>query len=115
MRLLSIDYPNHDDPKTLAANLVRMLKQQNPDAPSRMIQNPETGDVIVDFVTWPADSAFAEFNVFRYSKKRGGGLVAYQYAVRDYTDLRAFLKGPGPVRQRLVDLMSKDGLVLIKK
>jgi len=105
------DYPKLDDPKTLASNLVRMLKAQNPQAPSRMIQNPTTGDVIVDFVTWNENGAFAEFNVFRYAKKPGGGLVAQQYAVRDYKDVRAFLKNLAPLRNRLVDLMAKDGLV----
>ena len=104
-------YPQPDDPKFFAANLIRIMKQDNPDAQGRVIQNPTTGEVIVDFVTWDAGGAFAEFNVFRIAKNTGGGLVAEQYAVRDYKDVRAFLKNLGPLRQRLVALMAKDGLM----
>jgi hypothetical protein len=38
-----------------------------------MFENPKTGDVMVDFVTWVPDNSFAEFNVFKYSKRQGGG------------------------------------------
>jgi hypothetical protein len=105
-----LEYPKLSDPKAVVANLVRALKQQNPDAPSSVIENPKTGEVIVDFVTWPPDNKFAEFNVFKYSKKPGGGLVAQQYALREYKDVTGFLKGLKPVRTRLVDLMAKEGL-----
>lgn len=110
-KLASIrEYPKLDDPRAVAANLVRALKQQNPAAQSAIIENPTTGEVIVDFVTWPADRAFVELNVFKYSRKPGGGLVAQQYAVRDYQDTTAFLRGLKPVRERLVGLMAKEGL-----
>jgi hypothetical protein len=66
--------------------------------------------VIVDFVTWPADRAFVELNIFKYARKPGGGLVAQQYALRDYQDTTGFLRSLGPVRERLVGLMAKEGL-----
>jgi hypothetical protein len=110
-KLASIrEYPQLDDPRAVAANLVRALKQQNPAAQSAMIENPATGEVIVDFVTWPADRAFVEFNVFKYARKPGGGLVAQQYALRDYQDTTGFLRSLRPVRERLVGLMAKEGL-----
>ena len=51
-KLASIrEYPKLDDPRGVAANLVRALKQQNPAAQSAMSENPATGEMIVDFVT----------------------------------------------------------------
>jgi hypothetical protein len=108
------EYPKLNDPRAVAENLVRALKQQNPQAPSSIIQNPKTGEVIVDFVTWPSDQSFVEFNVFKYSKKEGGGLIAQQYALREYQDTATFLKALKPVRTRIVDLMAKSGLEVKK-
>jgi hypothetical protein len=110
-KLASIrEYPKLDDPRAVAENVLRALKQQNPAAQGAIIQNPKTGEVIVDFVTWPADNAFVEFNVFKYSQKPGGGLVAQQFALREYKDTSAFLKGLKPMRTRLIELMAKGGL-----
>jgi hypothetical protein len=110
-KLASIrEYPKLEEPRAVAANLVRALKQQNPAAQSAMIENPATGEVIVDFVTWPADRAFVEFNIFKYGRRPGGGLVAHQYALREYQDTTGFLRGLRPVRERLVGLMAKEGL-----
>jgi hypothetical protein len=110
-RLASIrELPNLNNPRAVAENVLRALKQRNPGAQSAMIQNPKTGEVIIDFVTWPPDNAFVEFNIFKYARKEGGGLIAQQYALREYQDTAAFLKGLKPVRTRLVDLMAKGGL-----
>ena len=110
-KLASIrELPNLNDPRAVAENVLRALKQQNPGAQSDMIQNRKTGDVIIDFVTWPPDNAFVEFNIFRYSRKEGGGLVAQQYALREYQDTAAFLKALKTLRTRLIDLMAKGGL-----
>lgn len=110
-RLASIrEYPKLEDPRAVAENLLRALKKQNPLAQSAIIQNPKSGEVIIDFVTWPADNAFVEFNVFKYSKKAGGGLVAQQYALREYQDQKGFLKDLKPVRTRLIEQMAKGGL-----
>jgi hypothetical protein len=110
-KLASIrEYPKLDDPRAVAANLVRALKQQNPAAQSAMIENPATGEVMVDFVTWPADRAFVEFNIFKYARKPGGGLVAQQYALREYQDTTGFLRSLRPVCDRLVGLMAREGL-----
>jgi hypothetical protein len=108
------EYSKLNDPKATVDALVRLLKQQNPRAPVAVITNAKTGDMIVDFVTWPQDASFCEFNVFRYSKKPGGGLVAQQYALREYKDQEGFLKGLKPVRQRLVRLMSEEGIKVNK-
>ena len=51
-----------------------------------------------------------ELNIFKYARKPGGGLVAQQYALRDYQDTTGFLRRLRPVRERLVGLMAKEGL-----
>jgi hypothetical protein len=110
-KLASIrEYPKLNDPKALAANLVQTLKKQNPNAPSSMIENPNSGEVMVDFITSPPDNSFVEFDIFKYSPKAGGGVVAQQYALREYKDIRTFLKGLKPERLRLLDLMVTAGL-----
>jgi hypothetical protein len=68
------------------------------------------GEIVVDFVTWPAAESFVEFNVFKYGRREGGGLVAQQYALRDYKDPRGFMRGLKPVRARLIKLMTEGGL-----
>ncbi len=72
---------------------MQQLKKEYPDSPSSIIENPQTGEVIVDFVVWPADASFVEWNVFKYAKRPEGGVVAEQYALRAYEDSEAFLKG----------------------
>jgi hypothetical protein len=110
-KLASIrEYPELNDPKAVVANLIKALKQQNPKSQHAVIENPKTGEVVVDFVTWPADESFVEFNVFKYGRREGGGLVAQQYALRDYKDPRGFMRGLKPVRARLVKLMTEGGL-----
>jgi hypothetical protein len=105
------EYPGHADPKALAGELVRALKRGTPDAPVSILEHPSSGDVIVDFVTWPPDHAFVEFNLFRYGRRDGGGVVAQQYALRAYGDASAFLRALKTERPRLLDAMAKGGLV----
>jgi len=110
-RLASIrEYPTHAEPKALAVALQATLKRNLPSAPSSFIENKATGEVIVDFIAWPPDRAFTEFNIFRYGKRDGGGVVAQQYAIRVYGDATTFLRGLKAERVRLLNAMAKDGL-----
>lgn len=105
------EFDNLDDPVAYGVATVEELKKKYPLSPSSLIENPKTGSVIVDFVVWPEDAAFAEFNVFLYEKRAGGGLISQQYALRAYGDnAEEFLKNLRPLRERLVELMSKGGL-----
>lgn len=108
-------YPQLDNPATAAANLLRALKKQNPGAKAAMIINPKTSDAIVDFITWPEDTSFAEFNVMKYSKFSGGGLVMQQYALRAYgDDVMPFMKNLKSLRTGLVDKMASEGIKSVK-
>jgi hypothetical protein len=105
------EYPGIDDHRAVVGNLVRQLKQRTPPAPVGLIENPTTGEVIVDFVVWPDDGAFVEFNLFKYGAREEGGIVAQQYALRAYGDkAEEFLRGLKPVRQRLISEMAASGL-----
>ncbi len=106
------EYSKLNDPKAIAENLVKALKLQNPRAPHQMMQNPKTGAYLVDFITWPRDGAYVEFNIFKYEKKAGGGMTAHQYALRAYKDQKKFLVDLKTLRKRLVELMAKDGLTV---
>jgi len=79
-------FSNLDDPVAYATATIKELKQSYPQSPSAVIENPKTGAVVLDFVVWPEDASFVEFNVFRYEKRRGGGLISQQYAMRAYGD-----------------------------
>lgn len=75
-----------DDPEAYAEGMIAELKKENPDAQYELMKNSETGEVILDFTIWAPDKSLVEFNVFRYRKHPGGGLVSHQYALRAYGD-----------------------------
>lgn len=102
------NFPKLDDPSRAAAQLVKTLKASNPDARFQLLVKEDESEAMVDFITWPKDGAYAEFNVFRYLKRPGyAGLIAYQFAYR-FTDT-----GPDAServkqdRQRWVEEMSR--------
>jgi hypothetical protein len=72
-----------ETPAQAASDLGKVLKQVNKDANYALTEDKETGDAIIDFLTWSPGSDVMEFNVFKYS--RAGlrpGLVALQFAQR---------------------------------
>jgi len=106
-RLASIrSYPAERDPKALAVSLVTGIKAESPQAPCSIRQDATTGDVLVDYVFWPADASSVEFNVFRFSKAADGGVVAHQYAIREHRDPKGFIEELRPVRERLLGDMA---------
>jgi hypothetical protein len=101
------NFPKLDDPAAVASQLVKTLKESNPEARFQLLVKEDESEAMVDFITWPKDGSYAEFNVFRYLKRPGyAGLVAYQFAYR-FSDT-----GPEATarirqdRQRWVEAMS---------
>ena len=106
-RLASIrSYAGAPDPKALAVSLVQGVKAESPQAPCSIRPDAATGDVLVDYVFWPADNSSVEFNVFRFSKVPDG-VVAHQYAIREHRDPKGFIEELRPVRERLLAEMAK--------
>ena len=103
-------YPQLNDAHELAAAVVREVEEKNPKADAHLTQNEETGETVIDFVVWPEDKSFVEFNVFKFHKIEDGGIVSEQYAVREYKEPEKFVRELAPLRERLVEKMTSDGL-----
>jgi hypothetical protein len=92
------EFPALNSPKEVGQTLVQVVKKQNPDAQGEVVYNSTLDEAIVDFVTWPKDQSYVEFNVWKYTKAHAGGLVAIQYAERVTSDFEAFFKKLGDKR-----------------
>ncbi len=69
------------DPLLAVQTLGKMVKENNKDANYAIIEDKETGEAIIDFLTWVPDSDIMEFDVFKYARAENGpGLVALQFA-----------------------------------
>lgn len=104
------EYHSIEDWKALAEGTIQAVKQNYPGAPTQILENPNTGDVMIDFLVGPPDGSFVEYNVFQYSKRPEGGTVAQQYALRAYGDTTKFLKNLETTRTRLLNEMADHGL-----
>jgi hypothetical protein len=115
-RLAAIrEFDNLDSPLDYGVATIEQLKKQYPKSPSSILENPDTGAVVLDFVVWPEDASFVEFNVFRIEKRAGGGLISQQYAVRAYgAAAEPFLTDLPPVRKQLVEEMAEHGLQILE-
>ena len=70
-----------DDPLANAKALAAHLVEKDPTAKSDVIQNPDTGEVLLNFITSASGSDVVEFDVFKYARSGDEkGLVAFQYA-----------------------------------
>jgi len=110
-KLASIgEYPKLNDAHELAAAVVREVEEKNPKADAHLKHNEETGETVIDFVVWPEDKSFVEFNVFKFKKNEYGGITSEQYAVREYKEPEKFAGDLESLRERLVEKMTEDGL-----
>ena len=107
------EFSQPDDPKRAVETFVELIKTRYPDGRFHVLDPSEYGDVTFSFVVWPRYKEFIEFNVFKYSKKEGGGVRAQQYALREYVEKDRFLRELKPTRDRLVHLMVEQGLSTI--
>ena len=114
-RLVAInEYPNVDDPREFAQVMLDSLKQQNPKAGTQLQANDKTGEVVLDFVTWPEDKSYVEFDVFKFHRLDGGGIVGEQFAQRTYTaeEQKTLHDGLAKLKQRVLPQMAEHGLPL---
>jgi hypothetical protein len=103
-------YPGRTDFEQLAGTVVKVLKQQNPDAPSALHTSPDGKRTMVDFITWDLKQEIVEFNVFIYELGPGGtSVVAQQYALRTYGQEEGlkFLKELKPLRPKILEAVGK--------
>lgn len=107
-------FHQQDDPKQAVDGLAKLLARQSPPPPQNITTDSDSGAVMIDFVMFAPDKSFVEFNIFKYSKRAEGGLLAEQYAIREYKDTLNFLVDLKPLRDRLVQFMSAEGLKLVE-
>jgi hypothetical protein len=70
-------------PKDAALGLANELKRREAGAKYTIIENPETEEVIIDFLASQSKPELVELNVFKYGWHASGrGLVAFQFAQR---------------------------------
>jgi hypothetical protein len=75
-----------NDPVKVAQAMARTIKAANPQAQSKIIVSEDKAEAIIDFLTWPPDRSFMEFDIFRYARSRDGkAVVSIQFAHR-FTD-----------------------------
>jgi hypothetical protein len=103
-----------DDPKQAVIELGKRVKEQNPLSQQAIMHNAKSNEACIDFITWPEDTSFVEFNIFKYAKNKEGGLIAYQFAMRRYDkdEQKAFIIKLRDLRKRLVTEMANQGLVV---
>lgn len=77
----------HNDPLSTAVAMARFLKRANPQAPMRIITNKDKSEAILDFLIWPPNGAYLEFDVFRYVQSRNKQTVLSLQMAYRFTDL----------------------------
>lgn len=108
-KLLAVrNFTQLDDPGQSAAAVGKTLQQLQPEAKYRLLEKEDGSEAIIDFITWPADASYLEFNIHRYLKKPGlPGLVSYQFAYK-FTDTSPESQQKfQELRAKWVDEMSK--------
>ncbi|MCZ7595538.1 MAG: hypothetical protein M5U16_12045 [Hyphomicrobium sp.] len=95
-----------DDPVAAVETLGKIVKENNKDANYAIITNDESGEAMIDFLTWAPESDVMEFNVFKYARSADGrGLIAMQFA--QHVKLGELdVDGMRALRVRAVDAMA---------
>lgn len=108
MLALHIYHNQQISPEQFALELMKLVVKLNPDAPKPAIAGKSSqGDIVIDFVTWPQDKAYIEYNVFKFKKgNQPGDIIGYQYAMRSYghppsDNFMAAIKNTLPFRKEL--------------
>jgi hypothetical protein len=97
-----------NDTKSATVDLAKIVQQHNPQAKFQIFTKDDGSEAQIDFLTWPREGKYMEFNVHRYMKVRDyPGLISYQFAYR-FSDTspnakEAFMKN----RQRWINEMFK--------
>jgi hypothetical protein len=103
-------YAEINEPQRLADAILDDLNKKGPDAAAHKNNSQNPDEAVIDFLAWPDDKSYVEFNVWKFRKRDGGGVIGEQYAVRDYTDPKKFVSELGPQREKLVKEMINNGL-----
>ena len=79
-----------NDPALVAQAMAKVVQKANPDARFRLYARERNGEAMIDFLTWPPNGKYMEFNIFRYAKgSNGRGVVSLQMAYRTWDTSKA--------------------------
>jgi len=102
------------DPLVYAKSLAELVKADNPLSSSAVRYNENKQIAIIDFITWPRDVSYVEFNIFRVEKNGNNDLTVYQYAEREYDEPKKFLLALKDLRSQTIREMTDRGLTINK-
>ena len=98
---------NIETPKQAVQAFAAVLKNIDPAIRWAIIENPKTGEAMIDFLVSKEGSETVEFNVYKYARHPSGiGLIALQFAQRfqlgvaDADDVKS-------VRSKAIDAVAK--------
>lgn len=98
-------------PKEFAEAMMESIQASSAEAKINLSEKPGSTDVLLDFVMWPEDQKFVEFDVFHIAKDGKNGIKAQQYARRAYgKEMEKFLAALPDERLRLLNFMATKGL-----
>ena len=104
---------NSETPKEAVLAFAAVLKKIDPANRYAIIENPQTGEAIIDFLVSKEGSDTVEFNIYKYARHpSGNGLIALQFAQRfelgkvNADELKA-------VRSKAIDEAAKFDMSLI--
>jgi hypothetical protein len=92
-------FPKEKSPLDYLQRVGARIPGTHPAARAQLLKHDKTGDNILDFVIFTADSATAEWNLMRARYEKGKGLVVFQYAKRFYSIDKNL--GPAIITERL--------------
>ena len=92
-------FPKENNPLDYLQRVGAHIPRSHPAARAQLLKHDKTGDNILDFLMFTADSSTAEWNLMRARYEKGKGLIVYQYATRFYTVDKNL--GPAIVAERL--------------
>lgn len=105
---------NCSDPKKFARGMAELVESDNPHSQSAEHLDSRNQIAYIDFVTWPRDGAYVEFNIFRIEKSDSNCLIVYQYAQRAYKEQKKFLLELRSLREQTIAEMTDRGLTINK-
>lgn len=108
-----------DRPKSVAAGIVSGLQSTNPQAQYNLTGNEAGTKAFLDFLTWPVDKEFMEYNVYRLEAGASGeGVYALQISVKfPYVDnmSETQLKEVVSLRNALIKQADQYNMKSVKK
>jgi len=110
------EFPKGEDPSTVAKSFVESAQKDPQTHSFEIVEDKAKNEVIFDFAVRTDDPNFAEFNIYKFSKRPEAGVVAQAYGVRKSkeADAKALLADLPEFRKHLREKMVAEGVTVLK-